>query len=87
MSLASKVTSLFSSGTNTADPTQLQRREQADITIADDGLSDASRRSGNTRIIRMEARDASLGSYNMAPEMVEEEDRPPYLHVRLSLPV
>ncbi|RQM04818.1 hypothetical protein DH86_00004388 [Scytalidium sp. 3C] len=80
MSLASKVTSLFSSGTNTADPTQLQRREQADITIADDGLSDASRRSGNTRIIRMEARDASLGSYNMAPEMVEEEDRPPYLH-------
>ncbi|RFU34483.1 hypothetical protein B7463_g1894, partial [Scytalidium lignicola] len=80
MSLASKVTSLFSSGTSTSAATQLQRGEQADFSIVDDGLSDAAEGSGNTRNFRMEPRAATLESYNMAQEMAEEEERPPYLH-------
>jgi hypothetical protein len=77
MSLASRVTNLFSSGSTGG--TGLE--EGNETGLASDGLERGNR--------RME--DGILGATafkpeTMSPQTVEEEGRPPYLHVRFNGP-
>jgi hypothetical protein len=77
MSLASRVTNLFSSGSTGGTGPE----EGNETGLASDGLERGNR--------RME--DGILGARafkpeTMSPQTVEEEGRPPYLHVRFNGP-
>ena len=71
MSLASRVANLFSSGSTT------QPTDRNEFGFVDDGLSEEKEIFADVKLgeegFRLEI---------MAPKAVEEEARPPYLHVR-----
>lgn len=71
MSLTSRVSNLFSSG-STNPSTQ---RDNNIIALGEDGLP-----GGRNNITDISLSHA-IGSKTMAQETIEEEDRPPYLHV------
>jgi hypothetical protein len=74
MSLASRVSNLISSGS----PGTRQEVDN-DIGLADDGLSGGK---GSLADGRFGA--AHFKSETMSPQTIEEEGRPPYLHVRVT---
>ena len=73
MSLASRVSNLFSGFL-------VPEREQNKLGFGDDGLSDEGLIFADSRS-SIHAGDSDT----MAPKNVEEEGRPPYLHVRATL--
>jgi hypothetical protein len=75
MSLASRVTNLFSSGSPGTG------QEGNDIGLADDGLS-----RGKGTLADGIFGGAAFKSETMGPQNGEEEGRPPYLHVCLCFP-
>ena len=78
MSLASRVTNLFSSGS-----TNTRGENRNSLGFADDGLS-----GGDDNLTRIIMGTELVGSgTTMAPEALEDEARPPYLHVSWVLPL
>ena len=71
MSLASRVANLFSSGSTT------KTADRNEFGFVDDGLSEGKETFADVRLGR-----EGIRSKTMAPKAVEEEARPPYLHVR-----
>jgi len=71
MSLTSRVANLFSSGS-----TSSTQRDHKILALGDDGLPGRENIPKDT-ILGTDA----IGSEAMAPQALEEEDRPPYLHV------
>jgi len=69
MSLTSRVANLFSSGSTTSS--REDRNE-----LADNGLS-----GGKEAFTSVGMGTSIVGSETMAPKALEEEGRPPYLHV------
>lgn len=75
MSLASHVTNLFSSGSPGTGP-----EDGNGISLANDGLS-----KGHGSMEDGISRSLPSRSETMPPQMIEEEGRPPYLHVRFNI--
>jgi hypothetical protein len=75
MSLASRVANLFSGSSTSAG------QDQSQFTLANDGLSDR-----HISLSGVESRRRGAYSDTMSPKEVEEEGRPPYLHVRHYFP-
>jgi hypothetical protein len=71
MSLASRVANLFSGSSISAG------QDQSKFSLANDGLSDR-----HINFPDVESRRKGAYSDTMAQKEVEEEGRPPYLHVR-----
>ena len=71
MSLASRLSNFFSSSTSTQ-----QEGNDLDFADADDGLPRGKGSVADGRLVK------GFRSENMAQKAVEEEGRPPYLHVR-----
>lgn len=71
MSLASRVANLFSGSTTSAE------QDQSKFSLANDGLSDR-----HINFPDVQSRRKGTHSDAMAQKEVEEEGRPPYLHVR-----
>lgn len=74
MSLASRVANFLSPGVSA------QEGDSKSFRPVDDGLP---RGTGSYSGVRLGAE--VFNSTNMAPEAIEEEDRPPYLHVWFSM--
>jgi len=68
MSLTSRVANLFTSGSTGQD--------RNNLSLFEDGLSGGKETFSNVGLGR-----EVIGSQTMAPEALEEEGRPPYLHV------
>lgn len=77
MSLTSRLANLFSSGASTPQPPEIGH--QNTLALSDDGKSVAQ-----PLVARFELEGPGPESDTMSPQAIEEEERPPYLHVSIA---